>query len=422
MDDYDSFDFFGDSGDSYDFSDFDFGGGDMTYFGDNTTGDTSWIDNFDWGGAMDSLDFSGLDLSSFGFGGPLDLSEIDLGNLAYVDQPALPSYLSDYYSDSVSTPAIDMEGNLSFFNPDGTVVTYADYMTPGSLVSTMDPETGRNAFYHTTDGRDYFVDYTDLTPGSLVETFSRDVGGVGPTRYDAYHGTGNDAYHVTYSDVYGPRGGTITTSGADGSKYQYENGKVYRLDDQGNRTRVKEPSKSLMQQLQQIVDARRINMAKRAMPDLSSSAQGRGGAYTPLYSYGPAPLSQIDLGSIANIFPAENVIDRLSGQMPIRVAEGGSIEGHNPEFYSEGGSRYVRGDGDGTSDSVPAMLARGEYVIPADVVSSIGNGDNEAGAEIMDKFLSSVREHKRGAHPEDLPEDSKGPLAYLAEAKKNVRD
>jgi hypothetical protein len=68
------------------------------------------------------------------------------------------------------------------------------------------------------------------------------------------------------------------------------------------------------------------------------------------------------------------------------------------------------------------MLARGEYVIPADVVSSLGNGDNEAGAEIMDEFLQVVREHKRDAEPGDLPEDSKGPLSYLAEAQENLRD
>jgi hypothetical protein len=104
-------------------------------------------------------------------------------------------------------------------------------------------------------------------------------------------------------------------------------------------------------------------------------------------------------------------------------ANGGQIEGHNPEFYSEGGlnNRYVKGAGDGTSDDVPAMLANGEFVVPADVVSSLGNGSNDAGAHILDEFLKTIREHKRAADARHLPPDSKGALGYLLEAKKKVR-
>jgi len=106
------------------------------------------------------------------------------------------------------------------------------------------------------------------------------------------------------------------------------------------------------------------------------------------------------------------------------AAEGGLIE-HNPQFFSEGGASmanlYVKGEGDGTSDSVPAMLASGEFVIPADVVSSLGNGDNDAGALTLDEFLKVIRQHKRSAHPSELPEDSKGPLAYLEQALTKAR-
>ena len=108
----------------------------------------------------------------------------------------------------------------------------------------------------------------------------------------------------------------------------------------------------------------------------------------------------------------------------IKAADGGSIpEGHNPEFFSEGGlqHRYVKGRGDGTSDSVPAMLASGEFVIPADVVSGLGNGDNDAGAKVLDEFLRTIRQHKRRADVKKLPPDSKGPLGYLLEAKRKVR-
>jgi hypothetical protein len=106
-----------------------------------------------------------------------------------------------------------------------------------------------------------------------------------------------------------------------------------------------------------------------------------------------------------------------------QYADGGSIEGHNPQFFSEGGlqNRYVKGEGDGTSDDVPAMLANGEFVIPADVVSSLGNGSNDSGAHILDEFLQVIRDHKRKADSRELPPDSKGALGYLLEAKRKAR-
>jgi hypothetical protein len=102
-------------------------------------------------------------------------------------------------------------------------------------------------------------------------------------------------------------------------------------------------------------------------------------------------------------------------------AQGGDV--HKPEFYSEGGLNhtYVTGKGDGTSDSIPAMLANGEFVIPADVVSSLGNGSNDSGAKVLDEFLQTIRHHKRDVKPNKLPPDSKGPLGYLLEAKKKVK-
>jgi len=101
-------------------------------------------------------------------------------------------------------------------------------------------------------------------------------------------------------------------------------------------------------------------------------------------------------------------------------------EAHDPQFFSEGGlnaiqHRYVTGAGDGTSDSIPAMLANGEFVIPADVVSSLGNGSNDSGAKVLDSFLKTIREHKQKHNAKHLPPDSKGPLAYLLEAKHKAR-
>jgi hypothetical protein len=115
----------------------------------------------------------------------------------------------------------------------------------------------------------------------------------------------------------------------------------------------------------------------------------------------------------------------FSGYQPQKFAMGGDVQEHNPQFFSVGGlnsleNTYVKGEGDGTSDEVPAMLANGEFVIPADVVSKLGNGSNDAGANVLDEFLSTIRQHAQNHDPKKLPPTSKGPLAYLLDAKRKV--
>lgn len=123
-----------------------------------------------------------------------------------------------------------------------------------------------------------------------------------------------------------------------------------------------------------------------------------------------------------------NVPQAFTGMMQFQHhKEGHGVEGeHRPEFFSEGGLNsiqhtYVTGKGDGTSDSIPAMLANGEFVIPADVVSGLGNGSNDAGAKVLDEFMRTIRQHKRNVGADHLPPDSKGPLTYLQEAQKKVK-
>lgn len=76
------------------------------------------------------------------------------------------------------------------------------------------------------------------------------------------------------------------------------------------------------------------------------------------------------------------------------LADGGALSTANPQ---SGVSRHITGPGDGTSDSIPARLANGEYVIDAQAVSMLGNGDNSAGAKRLDEFRKNLRQHKGGA-------------------------
>jgi hypothetical protein len=86
-----------------------------------------------------------------------------------------------------------------------------------------------------------------------------------------------------------------------------------------------------------------------------------------------------------------------------RAAAGGMMRGlpsaqSNLGSYSDGG-RLLRGPGDGVSDSIPAViggkqparLADGEFVIPARIVSELGNGSTEAGAKQLYAMMDRIQ-------------------------------
>ena len=73
----------------------------------------------------------------------------------------------------------------------------------------------------------------------------------------------------------------------------------------------------------------------------------------------------------------------------------------------------VTGAGDGMDDMVPAklegeqdvLLSDGEFIVPADVVSGIGNGSSEAGSQRLYDMMDRVRELRTGMteQPDDIP-------------------
>jgi len=76
--------------------------------------------------------------------------------------------------------------------------------------------------------------------------------------------------------------------------------------------------------------------------------------------------------------------------------------------------RYVRGGGTGTSDSIPAKLSDGEYVIDAQTVSMLGDGSSDAGAKKLDQMREEIRKQKGGLLVKGkFPPTAKSPLSYI---------
>jgi hypothetical protein len=110
--------------------------------------------------------------------------------------------------------------------------------------------------------------------------------------------------------------------------------------------------------------------------------------------------------------PIETVMKNMG------MAQGGGISslayGGDPApvgFANKAFEGMVPGPGTGMSDDVPfsiegnqpALLSRDEYVLPADVVSQLGDGSSSAGADMLDNFISQVRQTKYGNTQQPAP-------------------
>jgi hypothetical protein len=96
---------------------------------------------------------------------------------------------------------------------------------------------------------------------------------------------------------------------------------------------------------------------------------------------------------------SKGALNDVYGQM----ASQGLAAGGHLGSYSDGG-RMLKGPGDGMSDNIPASiagkqparLADGEFVVPADVVSHLGNGSTDAGAKQLYAMMNRVRKARTG--------------------------
>lgn len=102
---------------------------------------------------------------------------------------------------------------------------------------------------------------------------------------------------------------------------------------------------------------------------------------------------------------AMNVGIGKSGGADQELAKGGMLGTTGLGDYAAGGMpRLLKGPGDGMSDDIPATinnrqparLADGEFVIPADVVSHLGNGSTDAGAKKLHEMMNKVRHARTG--------------------------
>jgi hypothetical protein len=157
-------------------------------------------------------------------------------------------------------------------------------------------------------------------------------------------------------------------------------------------------------------------------PSMQGTRMAEGGEAEsrPSYTYDPQAQKYTAGPSISEGAPNDNFLASVARSFGVRqeeqdpalkyaynpqsrqyqqMASGGiSDAGYNLGGYSDGG-RLLRGPGDGVSDSIPAVigkkqparLADGEFVVPARIVSELGNGSTEAGARKLYAMMDRIQ-------------------------------
>jgi hypothetical protein len=136
-----------------------------------------------------------------------------------------------------------------------------------------------------------------------------------------------------------------------------------------------------------------VSLLQKLFPDLLARLQMQSAmakSSTSTTPSGPSTISPMNEPGMypqaANDYMATKATDK--GTFALEAAKGGYLNGH----------------GDGMSDSIPATiegkqparLADGEFVIPADVVSHIGNGSSKAGSKQLYSMLDRIRKARTG--------------------------
>ena len=143
-------------------------------------------------------------------------------------------------------------------------------------------------------------------------------------------------------------------------------------------------------------------MAMTGMPSTSQAAtqqQSQGSGIDALMGNKKRMMTKEQMDAIKMQGMSKSALKDIYGQMAAQgLASGGHLGG-----YSDGG-RMLKGPGDGMSDNIPATiagkqparLADGEFVVPADVVSHLGNGSTDAGAKQLYSMMERVRKARTG--------------------------
>lgn len=113
-------------------------------------------------------------------------------------------------------------------------------------------------------------------------------------------------------------------------------------------------------------------------------------------------ITALPIGQVSQPFQTFTGYNPVRPEPVSNAPEYNSVSSGLNARFKQGG--YLDGNGDGMSDDIPATiegkqparLADGEFVVPADVVSHLGNGSTKAGAKRLYAMMDKVRQARTG--------------------------
>ena len=167
-------------------------------------------------------------------------------------------------------------------------------------------------------------------------------------------------------------------------------------------------------------DRRPGSRGRRYFSDYAYAPYGSGSSYTQNLNTQTAALAAANQANLApnptftpsttqqqSLVQTGTPASQVGSIMP--VPQQGGLAGFSPKYSGGGiaalaGGRYLNGATDGMADKVPARidsmqearLSDGEFVVPADVVSHLGNGNSNAGAKQLYGMMDRVRKARTG--------------------------
>ena len=340
--------------------DFDLGSNEDINYADYLSGLPTGLGISDDFGPGFDLDLSSFG-ESFGFDLPPELRSLEYG---FAEDP-----LKDFYG-----------------SPDSLLSYYGREDFPREYDNTRDVESQEGGFYGNTPNA-FYDPRTNLTTlynndGTMRGFVTHEDGEArfgGGYRSDAEAQEGG-FYGNTPNATYDPKTNTTTLRNADGSTRTIQgppgtNTVTQKVTDFFNRLTTTGPTKQ--------------DALLAALLGGLAGLLGKGSGKGANVGYkGDIPKFKAVRGK-----PGE-------GTKFIQAAGGGLMD------LAQGGrpARYLRGGTDGMADKIktdidgkqPARLSHGEFVIPADVVSHLGNGNSDAGADVLYEMMDKVRTARTG--------------------------
>ena len=159
------------------------------------------------------------------------------------------------------------------------------------------------------------------------------------------------------------------------------------------------------------------------------SDYGGGGKYGNLKGAGKLGLTVAGMGLGGGAFDPEpmelETPDKYKYDPTRRLNLGDDVDS-GLRLLATGGYLEGGGVGDGMSDDIPAIidqeqpaaLSEGEFVVPADVVSHLGNGSSNAGARMLYDMMATIREARTGNSKQGVEIEAEEYMPYnMAESQ-----